>query len=425
MGRRSWIALASALTVSCTGPGYVKTAFYGDLPTLKREIAAASRAGTIDSDGVVELAEAVLRREVRSARGELAVDRVHAARACARAAETELREWAETQEDAGAEALLVLVDAGMASAAPLVDRYARAPNGAFRAVAARGTASPERAELRRSFYVDPDGRVRREALRAGAEAADGADLGPALEAARLDPEPGNRALAARLVGTMGGERAVIALLDLWARADEGDRMGILEAWAEPRAFGAGGARELLRVVESGGSLLAVAAAAELVRIGKDGAREAGAVLARSTREGTTDERLLAIQTVPLDEEGVRALDDATRSDDPPVKVVALARKLELPAQRGKAIESLREIARGNDAASRQARVALAAAGDKQAAPLLEKQLQDPDSVRRKEAALGLYRLGLGALMAGTLADSDPGVRMSVACSVASGRPSST
>lgn len=420
--RGSWIIVGSLLALGCSAPSYVKTAYYGDLPTLKKQIAAAAGGGAVDSSDVKALARAIARREVRSARGKDAARRIEGARECARAVEPELAEWADKPNDEGGEALLVLVDAGLRDADSFVSRHSHAESGALRAVAARGTGSEEQTSLRRAYFSDPDERVRHEAFRAALEAQDPGDLPFLLEASRLDPSYENRGVAARAAGAIGGARAVLGLVDLWAAADPDVQLEIVKAWAAAPSFQAGGSRELLSVAERADSIASVAAAGELVRLGGPGAAEGRGVLARAIADDTSEERILAIQLAPLSDSGaIDALEQASKSDDAPVKVVALARLLEVPAKKTSALAQLREIAQRDDAAARQSRVALAVVGDQHAAPLLAKQLGDPDSVRRQQAAVGLYRLGHAAQMAQALADSDPTVRMSVACAVLSGR----
>lgn len=418
MRRGFWLLPAALALAGCSVPAYVKTAYYGDLATLKKEIAKAATLHSLDRAKVLDLAEAVARREVLSARGDDALDRIRASRPCLSAVEPELRERSEAPDDAGAESLLALVEAGRVSRGPLVRRYAQSQAGAFRAVAARVTASPEHATLRRGFYVDPDERVRRAALRAAFEAADPGDLALLLEAARLDPDGRSRSLATRATGAIGGARTALALKDLWVSADAMVRLSIVEAWGMPRVFSAGGSEELLRLAESANSLASVAAAGELVRIGHDGAREARGVLGRVVALGTTDERLVAIQLVPLSEpDAILALERAAKSDDTTVRTVALARLLENSGRRATALTELEALAKGSDGAARQARAALVAVGDAKVVPLLSPGLGGDDASLREQAAIGLFRLGLASQMASALADSDPAVRMSVACSV--------
>lgn len=407
---------------ACAMPEYVKTAYYGDLPSLKQEIGRAAASGRISESDVVDLAEAVARRELRSASGDDAVKRVLDARTCVAAVEPELRERAEAADDAGAEAILVLADAGKLNRDALVTKYAQASRGALRAVAARGTGSVEHARLRRHFYVDPDERVRREALRAASDAADPADLDAIVEAARLDPDPMCRSLATRAVGRIGGERALIALADLWAHADEQLQVAIVDAWAMPGVLANGGRAALVRTAEANNSMASIDAAAALIRVGGDTAPTGRAVLARSIKEGTAVERVAAIQLAPLPDADVLAsLDAAAGSDDPQVRVVALARLLDVPERRAAAVGKLQAMARTADAAARQARLALAAASDPAAAALLEKDLFTGGPSYRERAAVALFRLGKASKMAPSLADPDPSVRMAVACSLVSER----
>src|SRR5690606_65419 len=102
--------LASLVAVAaCTGCGpsaSVKAALYGDLSTLQREIARAERAGELDRDEVVSLAEAVVAREIASASGPSGVQRVRSVRACAKPVLSGLRSRAERRDAIGAEATL-------------------------------------------------------------------------------------------------------------------------------------------------------------------------------------------------------------------------------------------------------------------------------------------------------------------------------
>src|SRR5437870_4071743 len=109
MLRRSWL-IVGLVSAGCSMPSYVRTAYYGDLPSLKKEISSAAQSGRISRADVVDLAQAIARRELRSARGDDVIARILAVRSCARAVEPELRERAEAADDAGAGATLVLVD---------------------------------------------------------------------------------------------------------------------------------------------------------------------------------------------------------------------------------------------------------------------------------------------------------------------------
>lgn len=415
--RGSLVLCAGLLAVACGMPRYVKTAYVGNLADLKRDINAATRAGKVDRAGVVELAEAVARRELRSAKGADALDRIRESRPCLHSVELEMRERAKAPDDAGAAALLMLMEAGLVAREPMVDQYGKASNGAFRAVAARAAVSREHSDLRRSFFSDADERVRGAALRAAQEARDSHDFDPLFEAARLDPNGDNRATSTRALGALGGERAAMMLKDLWGSADQLRRFAIIDAWSAMLVFSSGGSEELLRAAESVPSLEAVAAGAALVRIGREGAREGRAALLRAIGEGTSETRTTAIGFVPLDLDGVAALDRAAKADDPAVRIAALERLLEVPVRKAQALSALEELAKGTDGAARQAKGALARAGDERAAPLLEKDLAVGPPSHRREVAVGLFQMGRAPSMAASLADPDPSVRMSVACSV--------
>lgn len=415
--RGSLLVCLGLLAAGCGMPRYVKTAYFGNLADLKRDIAAATRAGKVDRDGVRDLAEAVARREVRSAKGADALDRIRESRACLRSVELEVRERAKSPDDAGAAALLALLEAGLVDRESLVDAHGHAANGAFRAVAARAATSKARADLRRSFFADPDERVRAAALSASRDSRDPDDFELLFEAARLDPNGDNRAVSTRALGAVGGERAALALKDLWSSADQLRRLAIVDAWSANRVFSNGGAEELLHVAESQQSLEGVAAAAALDRIGRAGAKEGRAILVRAVGEGTQETRATAIGFVALDADGLPALDRASKADDPSVRVAALERLLEAPSRKAKVLGTLEDIAKGADGAARQAREALARAGDQRVAPLLEKDLAVGPPSYRRQVALGLFQMGRAPSMAASLADPDPSVRMSVACSV--------
>jgi len=410
-----WVAL---LTAACSMPPYVKTAYVGDLATLKREIHSAEAAHSLDRAKVIALAEAVARRELASARGDEALERIREARPCLDAVEPVLRDRANSADDAGGESLLALVEAGKVSRGSLVEKYGASPLGAFRAVAARVTGDRAHEKQRRSYYVDPDERVRRAAFRAAFDAKDPTDLDALLEAGRLDPDPRSRSLAVRAVGAVGGARASLGLTDLFPSADAAVRLSIVEAWGMPRVLALGGREELLRLAEARNSLASVAAAGQLSMDGGEGAAEGRAALVFLAGEGTTDERLVAIHFVKLPgEAAVAALDKAAKSDDASVRVAALGRLLEVPDRRAKALSDLEAIAGGHDGAARQAWAALVAVSDAKAIPLLRPGLQGNEASLREQAAVGLFELGRASEMASSLADSDPAVRMGVACGV--------
>jgi hypothetical protein len=417
---RRWLVVTFLATMApaCATPNVVETALHGDLPALKREIRVGQKQGELSRRMVEHLAVAVAGRELTSSSGQTAVARVEELRMCAWPLTSELQHRAETLDAAGARATLVLYEEKKLDADTLVERYRTASSGAWRAVAARAAKAGKYALLRRRFFRDPDERVRHAALSAALEARDPDDLGSLLEAARLDPDAMNRSLAARAAGAIGGQRAVLAIKDLWANADQSARIALLDAWAMPAAYPSGGRREITRVAESRSSLPAVAAAGALLRQGGADAELGTTLLTSEVAQGTDAERRLAIRLVPVtDVEARHALEKAAEGQDVEVRVMALARLVESADGRQKAVGGLRKLAQGHDGVAVQARAALAAAADRSVTAELVAQLGSKNAEERRLAAIGLIRLGNYARAATALGDDDPRVRTEVACSI--------
>ncbi len=222
----------------------------------------------------------------------------------------------------------------------------------------------------------------------------------------------------RGVGAIGGQRAVLALKDLWAHSGDTARQSIVDAWAMPALYGAGGADELRNIAESGGSLAAIAAAEALSRKPGEDAQLGATLLARAIKDGTNTERRLAIQVAPVTDGDVqKALAAATKDTDPDIRVMALARSLGVPAGRKNATKELEKLAAGKGLVAIQARAALAAAHDAKVSGELSRQLGSKSPAQRRLAALGLIRLGDYSRAATALGDDDPDVRTSTACSM--------
>jgi HEAT repeat protein len=408
------------LTGCSASPSVVKTALHGDLAALKREVASSQKSGSLDADVVDELAWAVAGREVRSAKGPDATSRIHGLSTCAGPLEEVLAERAARRDAAGAAAMLVLIETGRRDPMPLVAEYAQSADGAWRAVGARGTFIRRHATLRRHFLRDPDERVRRTALDAAIAAADPDDTDDLLEAARLDPDPVCQSKAARALGAIGGPRAVLGLEDRFATSDEMLASSIVDAWAMPRAFVAGGEHALTGIVETADDgLPLLTAALALARIGQGTTAELGAgALARIIDGGTQSEQLAAVGAAPLSDPRVRtAVTAASRSSDEVVRVAALERLALSPNERARSLAGLHELIRGKGSAKQAAALALAGLHDDAAAAVLDASLAERSSSKRREAALGLLDLSRYSSVATALADDDPGVRTSVACSV--------
>lgn len=416
-----WCLLSSFLLSGCGPTGPVRAALYEDLPSLRRHIEQAERAGKLDRARVAELAHAVAAREVASAQGASGVRRVRAVVGCARPMLSALRQRAAVHDEPGAEAMLVLIGLRDQEPGSLVERYGKEASPAWRAVAARAALEPRDALARRAWFVDPDERVRRAAFEAALAAPDASDLEILLESFRLDPGPMSRSLAARAAGAIGGEASVLGLKDRFARADEAGRLTLIEAWAMPAAYRSGGARELRLVAESRQGLLSVAAADALIRSGDSDGALVG-LLVTSLEHGSEDERRLAILLAPTSDPRVGAALDRARSDaNPEVRVIALARLLRVKERAAESAKALREMAARSDGIADQARAALAATGDRSVVPQLLVSAQKGHPWQRGRAAVALFRLGVTAPAAKTLADADPGVRIAASCGILASR----
>jgi len=423
--RRSWFRAAglSALVLmaaGCRTDSAVQAALQGDLRTLQAEIQNGQASGRFDKASIEELARAVAGREVRSAKGQPAVERLRSVRACAAPLYPVLEDRSARPDDAGAEAALILLEMNRIEPGEAVRRYSESASGSWRAVAARASFAPPHALLRRQYFRDPDERVRRAALSAALIAKDPGDLPELLEAARLDPDDLSRSLATRSVGAIGGRDAVLRLEDRWTRAGSEVRAVIVEAWAMPASFSAGGEQQLLRVAETETGELAIAAAHALYQSGGEHKQLGAQILARAAAEGTRSERQFALRLASVEHADLlAAIEKASKDDDPYVRVMAHAKLVSRPLHRQASQDELRKLAKlkGNEGV--QARAALAAAGDASIAPALKLQLGDKSTEHRKLAARGLLRLGLYPEVATALGDESPDVRTAVACNVLS------
>jgi HEAT repeat protein len=405
----------AGLVVGCAGPsGAVRSAYEANLESLRREIERERRAGTLDEHRARAIARAVLERELASA-DEDALPRIRALRSCAPPLYEALQVRAETPDSVGAEAAMILLEDGKLRGSPL-ESYGASERGAWRAVAARDTQARAARSQRLAYFLDPDERVRRAALHSAVAAPDARDAEALLEVSRVDPDPMARSLAIRALGRLGGERTVLALKDRWERADEELRLAIVDAWAQPKSWKSGGRTQLLTLVEGGSGAPALSAAAALLRTSDPARESALQKLLSGARDGSTEERRLALRLLPPGLPGAReALRTAGADPDPEVRVLANARLLDIESTRAEAQKTLRHMAQGRGSAALQARAALAAFGDSSVAPKLREELAEERSSHRKVAALGLLRLGRPAEAAVIFADESPAVRTEVAC----------
>lgn len=417
-------SLCALLVVACGTKPPARTALYGNLAELKRDIKSAQQAELLDHDAVTKLARAVAERELSSAEGTSGVIRVRSLLRCAGPLRTAMeRRAARTDDDISAEVTLILLEMHAAQKTELLHRYARSERGAWRAVAARAAERPIDTDMRKAFFVDPDERVRRAAFRTALAVHDARELEALLDAARVDPDPHSQSSAIVAAGSVGGERAVLALKDLWAQADDLTRIAIVDAWSQHASFVSGGARELTLAAETDVGLAAVSAAYALSRAGGAEAAFANARLLRYIADGSEDQKRLALNVAPMNPETEATIAKAAKEAGPELGVVALTRLTSVEARRNDAIRALREIANAKASSESELRAqsdalsALAVAGDTSIRPTLVKNLSDPAVEQRSRAARGLTNLGDYRNAATALADDDADLRSEIACSV--------
>lgn len=417
----AWMLVGAALSLGCGGVRpEVRAALNGSLPELQKEIAQAEQNGPLSDARLKDLARAVAEREIAGAQGRQGAEQVALFRGCTAKLQSALSERAARGDEAAAVATLLLFEDGKKSADDLVTRYRDADSAAFRALAARAAISPEQSELRRRYFTDPDERVRRGAFDAALRSPHAGLLGDLVEAARLDPSPGNRSRAAQALGRIGSEQAVLGLADVFNAGDEQEQLSVLDAWSEPRSFKNGGERELSRALSRPG-LVSVSAATLLLR-SQESRAAALAVLARAIADGSDDERRLALMSAPLSEPSVKdALEKAAKSPSPDVTPLVLSRLAELPGAGPRARAQLEKLAEDPSDYGLEASYALARMGSLRAITRVERELSHARASRRLRAAITLVSIGKKQHLAPRLGDPDPFVRSSLACRLVGAR----
>ncbi|MEY2929429.1 MAG: hypothetical protein RL033_178 [Pseudomonadota bacterium] len=258
--RVAWCLLGVAAISGCGAGATTRTALQGDLTQLQSEVSRAEREGELGRSAVLELAVAVLERELSSLREP--VEAFPDLTPCARDLRGVLQDVAKGSDEPAAFATLALLDAGLD--APHQDVDADSP-ASLRIVLARRALGSSAGAQRRALMLDGDADVRRAALEAAAQSGDAADVHPLLDVARLDPDALSRGIALRALGSIGGQEVVVGLADLWPVADTEQRLHIIKAWALPPSLGSGGRAQLLRAAEVESGIVAVAAALVLAR----------------------------------------------------------------------------------------------------------------------------------------------------------------
>jgi hypothetical protein len=273
--------------------------------------------------------------------------------------------------------------------------------------------------------ADGDEDVRVGALRAALQARDPGDVESLIEAARVDPSPVARTVAIRGLGVLGGERAVLALHDLWPRAED-QKPAIAAAWAMPASLAAGGARELSLVAGRETGAPAIAAALALQTLGGDEAKIALGVLLRAVKLGPTKDRVLAIGSIPAaDPDALAALQSAAADPDEVVAIVATYRLANLLAgssppkgvDRNDLVAKLEKIASGGGTNGYQAKLALARMGHRRVTTMLAADADAEDEQARASASRAYAQLGELGRAALALSDKSPSVRAIAVCAV--------
>jgi hypothetical protein len=393
----------------CAASPALRAARRGDRAALRASV------GTLGRAEIREVAEAVAAREIASGRGPDAVARIDEAKSCAYSLADALEQRMRSTDEVGAAATLALLDAGPRAASgidrtSLVARAATSSEPLWRAAAARASR-----EARAHYFVDPDERVRIAALRSALEKPDAKETADLLEVARLDPNALAESLAVRALGGIGGARVVLALRDRYERAPDDLRAMIVVAWATPASAAGGGRAQIVRVAETASGLAAIEAGVTLLGTGGDKGGIGLAALVRATQNGPSSERAAAIARLPLGTpEAKRAIERAATVEDVEVRTAALTRLLDLPDARAKALGELRRVA---DGGARIALGPLARAGDRTALDALRHELSAPRPGTRLSAGRDLVAAGAFGDAAMLLADDDPHVRTTAACTI--------
>jgi hypothetical protein len=451
------LAVLAALLAGagCASSPVLRAAERGDLKAFRTELEQRLRTGDVDDDEARDIARRLLATELATARGLSGERALAHLGACAVDFDDALEERASLADAVAARAAMALADARLVPALGYAP-WVTSEHPWRRAAAARTLTvaePPPEAAMRRSppaaarvaawrrlLTSDTATEVRRAALRAAGEASDPGDLPAVIEAARLDPEPSLRMEAVAAVGAIGTREGVDALADLWAQADEADRVAIVSAWARIGLAGGGAGacgraehaagcnawNRLRRVAETDAGMVGTSAALALVAAAptpaQAGATEAiaAAALERAIDDGASRVRAAAIDGAPLSNPALAAaVLDALEAKDDVVAAAAAARALSLGgAHRAGAIQKLRVIAReANPLAADRAKRVLVAAGDAAVAELIAVDAREPSARERAQAARRFVALGRTGAALALLGDHDVAVRVETACAL--------
>lgn len=413
------LLLALLALSACRVPPAVSQARTGDFAAVRETLSGPEGERT----DAARLAREVLAYEIRAAK-EIE-DRAFIASLgpCAADVERPLLARSKTRDAIGGEALLVLYEANRYRG-PRPKRFQSSPEGAFRALAARDTATDHAQRV--AYFVDDDERVRQAALEAAVDAKDERDIPALLEASRLDPSPYIRSRAFYALGQLGGERVHHALLDRLTTAPPELQLSVLDALAQPDVAKVDGSMSLLHLAEKDRGLVGLHAA-YLLSSGprRPDASPEDAKMLRQTgtlrliafaEGGTEEEQRLALRLLPTDSPATESiLLRASGDPNPEVRVIAWARLLGRPKHRPAAEQALLALAKERDRVAYQARSALAAGGSLAVLEYFQAQAKAPQVELRLLAGRAFIRLERERELAPLLADPATRVRRSLAC----------
>lgn len=415
------MALSLATLQGCASP-LVGLAERGDYPELGKRLAIKHTKGDLGEGEAKSVARAIASRELRTAKPETRLARVHEVEPCALAVDDALEDVAEGKDDAAGEAAYYLLDEHEFSRST-AKKQKDNPNPYFRRLYARILDSSSDGEARRAMLLDGSHLVRRAAVRAAVEAEDEKDEETLFETVRLDPDHFTRAQALRAIMEIGSSKPMDPtraqrLADMWDRFDEPLRGDVGVLWTMKPFFEQGGSDHLRALLARGRGSSALHAATSLVRSRKGTplGDMALAVIKAQIDEGDTQGRSLALLLAPLDVPVLlEAIKRATSAPDSLVQVRAHGRLLELEQERAAATTALEKFAAREDSAGQNARMFLARRQDFRIQAWIERDLAKADVNAKLFAVRALAQLGRVARAAPLLVDSDASVRTRVAC----------
>jgi len=415
-------ALAACLFVTGCASPMVGMAERGDSAALSKELRARLSAHDLSEGDVTDVAHAVASRELRTAKGDAQRARVHDVHACVEPLSSPLGDVVKTRGPGAPYALVSLYEAGELSRGTARDYLADA-DPLFRQIGVRTLDGEDDRARRRAAFLDAHPMVRRAALRAAIDAQDAGDESALLEAARLDPDAFVRSFAVRALALLEKPSPALAngLADLWEDADDALREDIALAWSLSPIYEQGGRDALRSLLGRGHGPGAISGATAILggpraKSDVELADMSVAVLARHIATGGRRDRVLALAVSPLDRPVLlAAVEKAADDADPDVAVQGLRRLLSLDKTRARAQTRLEGYAARKDKTGRDARTALAAAGDLRIQKWVEEDLAATDPSAKVAAARALVLLGRMPRASLLLTDPDPHVRTATSC----------